>query len=75
MIVIPALAGFALGRSFRRASGWAVVVALVSVTVGLVAAFYLRLAAGGAIVLTALLIYAMVSLIGRGRDRLARRTT
>ena len=44
MIVIPALAGFALGRSFRRATGWAVVVALVSVTVGLVAAFYLRLA-------------------------------
>lgn len=74
MIVIPALAGFALGRSFRRATGWAVLVALVSVTVGLAAAFYLRLAAGGAIVLTALLLYALVSSIERGRARLARRT-
>ena len=74
MIVIPALTGFTLGRSFRRATGWAVLVALVSVTVGLVAAFYLRLAAGGAIVLTALLLYALVSSIERGRARLARRT-
>jgi ABC-type Mn2+/Zn2+ transport system permease subunit len=49
-------------------------VALVSVTVGLAAAFYLRLAAGGAIVLTALLLYALVSSIERGRARLARRT-
>ena len=75
MIVIPALSGFALGRSFRGATAWAIVVALVSVTVGLLAAFYLRLAAGGAIVLTALLIFALVSLIARGRTRLARRAT
>jgi ABC-type Mn2+/Zn2+ transport system permease subunit len=40
-------------------------VALVSVMVGLVAAFYLGLAAGGAIVLTALLIFAVVSLTAR----------
>ncbi len=75
LMVIPALAGFTLGRSFRRATLWAIVVALLSVTAGLVGAFYLRLAAGGAIVLTALLIYALVSLVGRGRARLARRTT
>jgi zinc transport system permease protein len=65
MIVVPALAGFTLGRSFRSATGWAIVVALVSVMVGLVAAFYLGLAAGGAIVLTALLIFAVVSLTAR----------
>ena len=75
MIVIPALSGFALGRSFRTATVWAIGVALVSVTVGLVAAFYLRLAAGGAIVLTALLIYALVSLSVRARVRLGRRGT
>jgi zinc transport system permease protein len=69
MIVIPALAGFALGRSFRSATGWAIVVGLASVTVGLVAAFYLGLAAGGAIVLTALLIFAVVSLAARLRRR------
>ena len=42
---------------------------LASVTVGLVAAYYLGLAAGGAIVLTALLIFAGVSLAARLRRR------
>lgn len=75
MIVIPALSGFGLARSFRSATVWAIAVALVSVTAGLVAAFYLRLAAGGAIVLTALLIFALVSLVGRGRARRPRGAT
>lgn len=39
--------------------------ALVSVTGGLIAAYYLRLAAGGAIVLTALLMFAAASVAGR----------
>ena len=55
MIVIPTLTGFALGRSFRQATAIAIAMALLSVTSGLIAAYYLRLAAGGAIVLTALL--------------------
>jgi zinc transport system permease protein len=62
MIVIPTLTGFALGRSFRQATVIAIAMALVAVTIGLVAAYYLRLAAGGAIVLTALLIFAGASL-------------
>jgi len=65
MIVIPTLTGFALGRSFRQAFVVAIAMALVSVTAGLVAAYYLRLAAGGAIVLTALVIFAAASLVGR----------
>jgi zinc transport system permease protein len=74
MIVIPALSGFALGRSFLSAMGCAIAVALVSVTGGLVAAFYLGLAAGGAIVLTALLLFAGVSLAVRvGRHHVALR--
>jgi ABC-type Mn2+/Zn2+ transport system permease subunit len=40
-------------------------VALVSMTAGLIAAFYLRLAAGGAVVLVALAIYAFASLARR----------
>ena len=67
MIVIPTLTGFALGRSFRQALAVAIAMALVSVTAGLVAAYYLRLAAGGAIVLTALAIFAAASLVGRRR--------
>jgi len=53
MIVIPTLTGFSLGRSFRRATIVAVVTALAAVLIGLTAAYYLRLAAGGAVVLTA----------------------
>ena len=39
--------------------------ALASVTLGLIAAYYLRLAAGGAIVLTALGVFALASLARR----------
>lgn len=72
MIVIPTLAGFAAARSFRSAFLIAVAVALASVVIGLIAAFHLRLAAGGAIVLTALLLFAGVALLSR-RSRAGRR--
>ena len=65
MIVIPTLTGFGLGRSFRQATLIAIVMALVSMTAGLIAAYYLRLAAGGAVVLTALIIFALASFIRR----------
>jgi zinc transport system permease protein len=72
MIVIPTLTGFALGRSFRQAMAIAIIMALVSVACGLVAAYYLRLAAGGAIVLTALVIFAGSSLLRRAARRAPR---
>jgi zinc transport system permease protein len=65
MIVIPALTGFGLGRSFRQATVIAIVMALTSMTAGLIAAYYLRLAAGGAVVLTALFIFALASIVRR----------
>jgi zinc transport system permease protein len=65
MIVIPTLTGFAVGRSFRRATAVAIVMALASVGIGLTAAYYLSLAAGGAVVLTALLLFALASLARR----------
>jgi zinc transport system permease protein len=65
MIVIPTLTGFAIGTSFRRATIVAIAMALASVVIGLTAAYYLRLAAGGAIVLTALLIFAMATALRR----------
>jgi zinc transport system permease protein len=65
MIVVPTLTGFAARRSFRQATGIAVASALVAVAVGLAAAFYLGVAAGGAIVLTALLLFGGVSLVVR----------
>ncbi len=65
MIVIPTLTGFAVARSFRQATGIAIGAALLSVTVGLIAAYYLRLAAGGSVVLTALIIFGAATLAGR----------
>src|SRR5215468_8709780 len=61
MIVIPTLTGFRLGRSFGQATVIAIGMALCSMTAGLVAAYYLRLAAGGAVVITALVIFALAS--------------
>ena len=65
MIVVPALTGFALARSFRGALQAAIGAALVSVVAGLVAAYYLGLAAGGAIVLVSLALFGAASLYGR----------
>jgi zinc transport system permease protein len=65
MIVIPTLTGFAVARSFRQATAIAIAAAFVAVTVGLIAAYYLRLAAGGSVVLTALLIFGATALVGR----------
>jgi zinc transport system permease protein len=69
MIVVPTLTGFALGRSFKSATGLAVASALASVLTGLLAAYYLHLAAGGAIVLTALVLFGLASLVARLRRR------
>jgi zinc transport system permease protein len=74
MIVIPTLIGFAVGRSFRQATAIAIGAALLSVTAGLIAAYYLRLAAGGSVVLTALLVFGAATLARRSaglRRRLA----
>jgi len=65
MIVIPTLTGFGLGRSFRQATVIAIVTALIAMTAGLIAAYYLRLAAGGAVVLTALMLFALASVMRR----------
>src|SRR5215469_2538277 len=65
MIVIPTLTGFGLGRSFRQATVIAIVTALIAMTAGLIAAYYLRLAAGGAVVLTALILFALASVMRR----------
>lgn len=62
MIVIPTLTGFALGRSFGAALGLAIAAGLLAVVVGLTAAFYLRLPAGGAIVVVSLAILAAATL-------------
>lgn len=63
LMVIPSVTGTALGKSFGHSLVASVVVACVSVVVGLFAAFYLNIPAGAAIVLTALGIFALVKLV------------
>lgn len=51
-LVIPASIALLLRRSFRQTLAVSVIVSVISVVIGLVLAYYLDLAAGGAIVLT-----------------------
>jgi zinc transport system permease protein len=71
MIVIPTLAGFALARSFRGAMVIAMALALVSMGTGLVLAYYLGLAAGASVVLTALALFALTVPVRNLRTRWA----
>jgi zinc transport system permease protein len=67
MIVVPTLTGFALSRSFREATAIALGSALLAVVAGLAAAYHLGLAAGGAIVLASLALFASAALVARIR--------
>jgi zinc transport system permease protein len=57
LTVIPVAAAAQIARSFKQTLAYAVCIGLAAVIVGLFASFYLDLAAGGAIVLTALLLF------------------
>ncbi len=67
LLVLPTLAAMQVASSFRSTLAGAVVFALAAVLLGLVAAFYLDVAAGGAIVLVALALFGAAALVGRGR--------
>ena len=56
LMVIPVIASLQISRGFRTTVVVAVVLGLIAVIIGLVAAYYLSLAAGGAIVLAALVV-------------------
>lgn len=67
LIVIPAATALRLARSFRSALWGAVICSLLAVLGGITASFYLDIAAGGAIVLCAILLFAAASLVPRPR--------
>ena len=60
VLVIPVITASRFAKSFVGTIGWAIPIALVSVIGGLVAAYYLGIAAGGAIVLVALVLMGLV---------------
>ncbi len=59
LMVIPVAAAMQNSRSFRQTIFYAVSIGLLSVIAGLFASFYLNIAAGGAIVLISLLLFAI----------------
>jgi len=65
LIVIPAAAALRIAGSFRATLLLAVAGALISVVAGMTVAFYLDLAAGGAIVLTAIALFAATGAVRR----------
>lgn len=54
LLVMPVVMASRFARSFASAMAWAVLMATISVMAGLILAFYIGIAAGGAIVLSAL---------------------
>ena len=67
LIVIPAAAALRLARSFRSTLWLAIAFSLLAVVAGITASFYLDLAAGGAIVMTSIVLFAGTSLFARSR--------
>jgi zinc transport system permease protein len=67
LMVIPVAAAHLMRRGFKQTLIWAVLFSLFAVLGGTIAAFYLDIAPGGTIVMTAVLIYVLV-LFGFDRD-------
>jgi zinc transport system permease protein len=67
LLVIPAITALRLARNFRNTLWIAVLCSLGSVVAGMIVSFYLDIAAGGAIVLTALVLFGAASVVTHGR--------
>lgn len=63
LIVIPAVTALRIARSFRGTLTIAIITGVMAVLVGLTAAFYFDLAAGGAIVTSAIGLFALGSIV------------
>lgn len=62
LMIVPVATAHLLRRGFKVTLAWAMVFSVVSVILGLVSSFYLDIAPGGTIVLTAILVYIIVAL-------------
>jgi len=67
LMVIPVVTAMQIGKGFRKTMALSVILSLLSVAIGLVAAFYLDIASGGSIVVTSLIFF-IVSLILRPKQ-------
>ncbi|GAA3681247.1 metal ABC transporter permease [Yimella lutea] len=67
LMILPNATGQLLGRSFRASTTWAVVVGVLCGAVGVAASYQLDTPSGGTVVLTAVLIFIVVSLVAAAR--------
>jgi zinc transport system permease protein len=67
LLVIPTITALRVARNFRHTMWIAVFCSLFAVAAGMTASFYLDIAAGGAIVLMALLLFGIASVIPHSR--------
>lgn len=74
LMIVPVAASLQIARSFAGAMVWSVVFAEISAAVGLWASFYFNLAPGGAIVMTAVLIFTLVLVFKKVTHQFAART-
>lgn len=63
LMVIPSVTAMQIAKSFKQSFVYAILFAMLAVFLGLLAAFYLDLPAGGAIVLVALGIFGGISIV------------
>lgn len=62
LMIVPVAAAEQLGKGFKATLVWAVAIAMFSVVSGLTAAFYLDIAPGGSIIITAVILYVMTAI-------------
>ncbi|WP_371368715.1 High-affinity zinc uptake system membrane protein ZnuB [Sporomusa rhizae] len=65
LMIVPVAAAEQLGKGFKATLGWALVLAILSVVSGLTTAFYLDIAPGGSIIITAILLYIVMNIVHR----------
>ncbi|SRR5580765_2270057 len=71
LMILPNATAQILGRSFRTALAWAVVVGVLSSVLGVIGSYYAGTPSGGSIVLLAIAAYLVVAVLAAVRDRLA----
>jgi zinc transport system permease protein len=71
LMILPNATAQILGKSFRAALGWAVVVGVLSSVLGVIGSYYAGTPSGGSIVLLAIAAYLVVVIVAAVRDRLA----
>lgn len=73
LMIVPVATAHLLRVGFKATMGWAVVFSTLAVFIGLLSSFYLDIAPGGTIVMTAILFYIIISIIRQGLNFKAKR--